>query len=60
MIQRFQEAGSPVFVAAPYTDQVGLAGIDTKAQWDRLPKDYAGGIWTDEVGVIGTLVRQRR
>ncbi len=60
MIQRFQDAGSPVFAAAPYTGQVGLAGIDTKAQLDLLPEDYAGGIWTNEIGVIGALVRQRR
>jgi glycerophosphoryl diester phosphodiesterase len=59
-LARMRGVGSVVFVAGPYNGDVGLSGLDTKAEFDSLPKDYDGGIWTEEIATLGPLVRARR
>jgi glycerophosphoryl diester phosphodiesterase len=58
-LARMQAAGSPVFVAGPYQRGEEIGGVNTQEQFDRLPRDYRGGIWTDEIEVIGPLVRTK-
>jgi glycerophosphoryl diester phosphodiesterase len=59
-VARLKNEDSDVFVAGDYGGGDAAGGIDTPEQLGRLPISYSGGIWTDEIGTIGPLVRQRR
>jgi glycerophosphoryl diester phosphodiesterase len=58
-LARMQAAGSLVFVAGPYHADDEVGGVNTEAQFRALPKDYRGGIWTDEIEVIAPLVQEK-
>jgi glycerophosphoryl diester phosphodiesterase len=51
-------ANSEVFVLGPYRGGEFSTGIDTPEQLARLPQDYSGGIWTNEIETIAPLVRR--
>ena len=51
-------AGSAVFVLGDYSGGPGT-GLDTPAQFARLPPGYAGGIWTDDIGAIAVINGRR-
>lgn len=57
-LNRMQAAGSEVFVLGPYRGGEFSTGIDTPEQLARLPQDYSGGIWTNEIETIAPLVRK--
>jgi len=59
-LARMRSVGTVVIVTGPYSAQSGLTGIDTKADLGRLPPDYDGGIWTNEIDVIAPTLRTRR
>jgi glycerophosphoryl diester phosphodiesterase len=51
-VARMRSENTPVFVAGPYN---GVSqGLDA-AGIAALPKDYAGGIWTDDIAVTAPL-----
>ena len=54
-LTRMRKAGTEVFAAGLYHGG-SVSGIDTKEELDRLPADYDGGIWTDEIEVIGPTI----
>jgi glycerophosphoryl diester phosphodiesterase len=58
-LARMQAAGSPVFVAGPYHRGEEIGGVNTQEQLGRLPRDYRGGIWTDEIEVVAPLVKAK-
>lgn len=58
-VQRMQSVGSAVFVLGNYSGEAAQ-GIDSLADLEALPKDYEGGIWTNEVELIGTALGERR
>jgi glycerophosphoryl diester phosphodiesterase len=58
-LARMQAAGSLVFVAGPYQRGEEIGGVNTQEQFDRLPREYRGSIWTDEIEVIAPLVKAK-
>ncbi|HTM77392.1 MAG TPA: glycerophosphodiester phosphodiesterase family protein [Devosia sp.] len=52
-LDRMDSAGTQVFVAGPYFGGGFTTGIDTLDQLAQLPKGYSGGIWTNEIELIG-------
>ena len=60
LLRRMERAGSEVFVAGPYGGGF-TTGIDTPGDLARLPRGYAGGIWTNEIeAVAGALAAAGR
>ena len=57
-LNRMKAANSEVFVLGPYRGGEFSTGIDTPEQFARLPQNYAGGIWTNEIEVIAPLARR--
>ena len=53
-------ANSAVFVLGPYNGGEFSTGIDTPDLFRRLPADYSGGIWTNEIELIAQLAGQRQ
>ena len=58
-LNRMKAANSEVFVLGPYRGGGFSTGIDTPEQFARLPQNYAGGIWTNEIEVIAPLAGKR-
>jgi glycerophosphoryl diester phosphodiesterase len=59
-IDRMSAAGSDVFVLGPYSGGEFSIGIDTAEQLARLPENYSGGIWTNEIETMAKLLSERR
>jgi glycerophosphoryl diester phosphodiesterase len=59
-IDRMSAAGSDVFVLGPYSGGEFSIGIDTAEQLARLPENYSGGIWTNEIETMAKLMSERR
>jgi glycerophosphoryl diester phosphodiesterase len=54
-LNRMNAASSEVFVLGPYRGGEFSTGIDTPEQLARLPENYSGGIWTNEIETIAPL-----
>jgi glycerophosphoryl diester phosphodiesterase len=48
--------GTRIFAVGPYWGGGYSKGIDQDADLRRLPRDYKGGISTDQINVISGLV----
>jgi len=59
-LNRMACAGSIVVVVGPYSPGEFSRGIDSEAEFARLPHGFAGGIWTNRIDRIGALARPRR
>jgi glycerophosphoryl diester phosphodiesterase len=57
-LNRMKAANSEVFVLGPYRGGGFSTGIDTPEQLARLPQNYSGGIWTNEIEAIAPLARK--
>ncbi|KRR16308.1 glycerophosphodiester phosphodiesterase [Bradyrhizobium lablabi] len=57
-LNRMKAANSEVFVLGPYRGGEFSSGVDTSEQFARLPQNFSGGIWTNEIEVIAPLVRK--
>jgi len=57
-LNRMKAANSEVFVLGPYSGGEFSTGIDTPEQFARLPQNYSGGIWTNEIEAIAPLARR--
>ncbi|MCK1639171.1 glycerophosphodiester phosphodiesterase [Bradyrhizobium sp. 157] len=57
-LNRMAAVNSEVFVLGPYRGGEFSTGIDTPEQFARLPKNYSGGIWTNEIQAIAPLARK--
>ncbi len=56
--QRLHAAGSEIILLGPYTaGDAGTSGIDTPEQLARVPRDFAGYVWTNKIEVIGPAFR---
>lgn len=51
-LNRMEGAGTRIFVLGPYRGGEFSAGIDSEEDLDRLPANYSGGIWTNEIALI--------
>lgn len=58
-LARFGAAGSHVFVLGPYSGGEFSTGIDTQADIARLPSGYAGGVWTNDIGLVAGALKAR-
>jgi glycerophosphoryl diester phosphodiesterase len=54
-LARMKAANSVVFVLGPYSGGEFSTGIDTPDLFARLPPNYGGGIWTNEIEDIAKL-----
>ena len=59
-LDRMEAANSEVFVLGPYHGGEFSTGIDTPELFDRLPANYSGGIWTNEIETIARLAGEHR
>jgi glycerophosphoryl diester phosphodiesterase len=48
-----------VFVLGPYSGGEFSTGIDTPDLFARLPANYSGGIWTNEIEAMAKLAGKR-
>jgi glycerophosphoryl diester phosphodiesterase len=52
-----QEANTQVFVIGPYHGGGFSTGIDDAESFAQLPRNYSGGIWTNEIETIARLAK---
>lgn len=59
-LARMRAVGSEVYVGgkAELSPRRGLGGIDNAAQVSRLPRDWAGGVSTERIEVVGPLLKR--
>jgi glycerophosphoryl diester phosphodiesterase len=57
-LQRMDGAGSYVMVVGDYWGEGFSQSFDDPARLNQLPADYAGGIWTDRIDLIGPVVEE--
>jgi len=60
LLERMASANSAVFVLGPYKGGEFSTGIDTPGLWRRLPQNYSGGVWTNEIEAIAGLAHERK
>lgn len=58
-ISRMEAVGSAVFVLGAYHGGPSQ-GIDTAEELDKLPRDYKGGIWTNELELISSELSKNK
>ena len=58
-LNRMEAANSVVFVFGPYSGGEFSTGIDTPDLLARLPANYSGGIWTNEIEAIAKLAAKQ-
>jgi glycerophosphoryl diester phosphodiesterase len=58
-LNRMRAANSVVFVLGPYSGGEFSTGVDTPDLFARLPANYAGGIWTNEIETLAGLAGKR-
>ena len=58
-LNRMKAANSVVFVLGPYSGGEFSTGIDTPDLFARLPANYSGGIWTNEIEAMAKLAGKR-
>ena len=58
-LNRMKAANSVVFVLGPYSGGEFSTGIDTSDLFARLPANYSGGIWTNEIEAMAKLAAKR-
>jgi glycerophosphoryl diester phosphodiesterase len=58
-LNRMEAANSVVFVLGPYSGGEFSTGIDTPDLFARLPANYSGGIWTNEIEAMAKLAGKR-
>lgn len=58
-IKRMEAAGSAVFVLGAYHSGPSQ-GIDTVEELNKLPQEYKGGIWTNELELISSALSKNK
>ena len=57
-LQRMDSVGTSVFLIGDYRGEGFSQGVDDPERLKELPSDYAGGIWTDRIDLIGPAIRE--
>jgi glycerophosphoryl diester phosphodiesterase len=57
-LQRMREAGTDVYVLGSREGDEFSRGIDSDAEFHRLPAGYSGGIWTNRIDRIAPMARR--
>jgi glycerophosphoryl diester phosphodiesterase len=58
-LKRMSQVNSEVFALGPYGGGNFSTGIDTPEDLARLPTNYSGGVWTNEVELVAGALKQR-
>jgi glycerophosphoryl diester phosphodiesterase len=58
-LERMSQANSEVFALGPYGGGEFSTGIDTVEDLARLPANYSGGVWTNEVELVAGALKER-
>lgn len=56
-LRRMDRVGTQVFLVGDYRGEGFSQGFDDPERLKDLPPDYAGGIWTDRIDLIGPAVK---
>jgi glycerophosphoryl diester phosphodiesterase len=56
MTNRLAGVGSELVLLGAYDGSGFSSGIDTEEEFEMIPSDFRGGIWTNRVDVIGPLM----
>jgi glycerophosphoryl diester phosphodiesterase len=59
LLERMSQVNSEVFALGPYGGGEFSTGIDTPKDLARLPANYTGGVWTNEVELVSGVLKQR-
>jgi glycerophosphoryl diester phosphodiesterase len=57
-MDRIEATGSSIVVVGRFGSGAIAPGLDTIEDLERLPSDYNGGIWTNNVGLVSSAVSQ--
>ena len=57
LLQRMEEAGTHVFLAGDYRGGGVSTGLNELEHLTTLPENYAGGIWTDRIDLLGPALK---
>ncbi len=55
-LRRMEAVGTPVFLVNDYTGGGFTHGLDRVEDLERLPANYAGGIWTDRIDLVASAL----
>jgi glycerophosphoryl diester phosphodiesterase len=55
---RMEMAGSSIVVVGRFGTEIS-SGVDTLEDLSRLPSDYNGGIWTNDVSLVRSMIESR-
>jgi glycerophosphoryl diester phosphodiesterase len=55
-LERVSAADSVLVVLGPWDGEGFSRGLDTAAEFSRLPAGFSGGIWTNRIDRIAPLV----
>jgi glycerophosphoryl diester phosphodiesterase len=58
-IKHLESFGSTVVLVNDYADKSFLNGLDTPADFDKIPKNFGGGIWTDRVDLLSQYLSEQ-
>jgi glycerophosphoryl diester phosphodiesterase len=58
-LERMSRSNSEVFALGPYGGGEFSTGIDTAEDLARLPANYSGGVWTNEVELVAGALKER-
>ena len=59
-LQRMEKVGTSVFLIGDYRGEGFSRGFDDPDRLKELPSDYAGGIWTDRIDLIGPALEETK
>jgi glycerophosphoryl diester phosphodiesterase len=59
-LERMGQANSEVFALGPYGGGEFSTGVDTREDLARLPANYSGGVWTNEVELVAGALKPRK
>ena len=55
-MNRMDSNGSSIIAMGAYPAREISPGLDTREMLDRLPTGYSGGIWTNELDLIRSVL----
>ena len=59
-LRRMENVGTQVFLVGDYNGEGFSQGFDDPMRLNDLPRNYAGGIWTDRIDLIGPAVKLKK
>ena len=57
-LARMEKAGAQMFVVGPWEGEDFSRGLDSAADFAKLPQHFTGGIWTNRIDRIAPLIER--